>query len=438
VWLALLLPTAAVYTKDRRGQPINRGAASAAQARQRQANAAKIAKNARENAERAKKQKETLAQNQAAATAAAAAAAAAPGPNGAKAQGAETAWKVNLPGKVTAKPLIFKDNIIYATEDFKVVAINANTGRQMWAFKTTGAVVGSPVKDAMSTVIFVGTNTGKVHAIYPDGRPKWEVSAGNRISAAPTSMGTKVFVTSNEGDVKALDILSGKPLWAHKRSARIATSVTFVPGGITEEEKKRIPSGVSMVLFGCDDRNVYALNAETGAQLWSFTGKSSFTGQPLVVGDKVYVGCNDFMLYSLELSNGSKTWHMSTRGVLKDQVTHRDGIIYFGSGDNNVYAVYAGSGVLKWKAPGPAAVVGAVIFDDRFRFGTIIAAYSTGEVRGLDSTSNGARVFEWAAAASAALNTGGVVQVCVPPLWRLFLSAPKRKCHLACLRPGIG
>ena len=55
-----------------------------------------------------------------------------------------------------------------------------------------------------------------------------QVGVGTRISSAVTVAEDKIFAATNDGYVKALDIVSGKELWVHKRAQRISTSIVFV------------------------------------------------------------------------------------------------------------------------------------------------------------------------------------------------------------------
>eukprot|EP01052_Picozoa_sp_SAG31_P024147 SAG31_NODE_2035_length_6610_cov_9.308555_3_plen_193_part_00 len=181
-------------------------------------------------------------------------------------------------------------------------------------------MVGTPVADKTNSRIYFGTTTGNVYGIHRDGRADWQVSAGTRIrcaiaemvfisrssqfridgtlfcSAPATTAEDKVFACTNDGFVKALDIVTGKEMWSHKRSQRISTPVTFVSRDTMVNPPEK---AVSVVLFGCDDRSIYAVDAASGNMRWSFAGKSSMTGIPSVYEDRVYIGSNDFFMYSV-------------------------------------------------------------------------------------------------------------------------------------------
>ena len=56
-----------------------------------------------------------------------------------------------------------------------------------------------------------------------------------------------------------------------------------------------------VVYVGSDDSNVYALNASTGAKLWSYATGSPVDSSPAVANGMVYVGSDDGKVYAFGL-----------------------------------------------------------------------------------------------------------------------------------------
>jgi outer membrane protein assembly factor BamB len=73
-------------------------------------------------------------------------------------------------------------------------------------------------------------------------------------------------------------------------------SVTSSPG---------VADGVVYFGTGSDDDRVYALNATTGAQLWTFTTGNGVASSPAVANGIVYAGSYDDNLYAFTLPNGT-------------------------------------------------------------------------------------------------------------------------------------
>jgi hypothetical protein len=77
------------------------------------------------------------------------------------------------------------------------------------------------------------------------------------------------------------------------------------------------PAVVNGVVFvGSYDSNVYALNASTGAKLWSYTTGSGVYSSPAVANGVVYIGSYDNNVYALNARTGAKVWNYATGDVV--------------------------------------------------------------------------------------------------------------------------
>ena len=87
-----------------------------------------------------------------------------------------------------------------------------------------------------------------------------------------------------------------------------------------------------------DDFSSYALDAATGAKLWSYpTGASVNTSSPAVANGVVYVGSEDRSVYALNASTGAKLWSYPTRGWVRSSPAVANGAVYVGSDDGKLY-----------------------------------------------------------------------------------------------------
>ena len=93
-----------------------------------------------------------------------------------------------------------------------------------------------------------------------------------------------------------------------------------------------VVNGVAYI--GSNDDNVYALNASTGAKLWSFATGESVYSSPAVVNGVVYVGSFDHNLYALNATTGMELWSYTTGNIIDSSPAVANGVVYFGSVDN--------------------------------------------------------------------------------------------------------
>ena len=93
-------------------------------------------------------------------------------------------------------------------------------------------------------------------------------------------------------------------------------------GGLKLKWKKPLGSQASplsspavvngVAYFGSADRNAYALNATTGALLWSFNAGGSVNTSPAVANGVVYFGSEGDNVYALNARTGAKLWSYNT------------------------------------------------------------------------------------------------------------------------------
>jgi len=160
---------------------------------------------------------------------------------------------------------------------------------------------------------------------------RWSFPTGGGALSSPAVANGVVYVGSFD-NVYALNASTGAKLW----------SFTTGFGGVGSSPA--VANGV--VYVGSFDNNVYALNASTGAKLWSFTTGSAVSSSPAVANGVVYVGSDDNNVYALKASTGAKMWSFPTGSFVYSSPAVANSAVYVGSQDNNVYAFDQTGGAL--------------------------------------------------------------------------------------------
>ncbi len=209
--------------------------------------------------------------------------------------------------------------------------------------------------------------------------PAWHTSIKLGFAAAFTSPAVVkgvVYVGSEHGKVYALDAWTGAVMWTTKAGPGHDWSSPAVAGGV--------------VYIGGDA--LFALRASTGELLWTLRDRTADNYSPTVVNGVVYVAAgNDgwALLYAVRASDGSILWRQKAwdTGVLGIGMapTVADGVVYAGSKTKKLYALDAATGKIRWTIPlgeevgTPPAVVNGTAYvptDDHLR----AIRVSTGEV----------------------------------------------------------
>lgn len=107
------------------------------------------------------------------------------------------------------------------------------------------------------------------------------------------------------------------------------------------------------VYFGSNDRNLYCLDADTGAKIWAFPTGDAVRSSPAVVGGKVYFGSYDYNIYCLDATTGALIWNYPTGYFVPESPNVVDGKVFIASNDNYMYCFDAATGKNSSGSVGP-------------------------------------------------------------------------------------
>jgi hypothetical protein len=146
------------------------------------------------------------------------------------------------------------------------------------------------------------------------------------VNSSPAVVNGVVYVGSSDHNVYALNASTGALLWSFATGSYVESSPAVANG---------------VVYIGSFDGNVYALNASTGAKLWSYsTGVEEFSS-PAVANGVVYISSVNGTLYALNASTGAKLWSFATGGGVQSSPAVVNGTLYVGS-TAGMYAIGLG------------------------------------------------------------------------------------------------
>ncbi|PJF47004.1 MAG: hypothetical protein D6709_08660 [Chloroflexi bacterium] len=140
----------------------------------------------------------------------------------------------------------------------------------------------------------------------------------------------------------ALSADSGVELWRFSGGQR-----EYTDGASTDGKLIFAPNG---------DNTLYALDPaqlEGGEPklVWKFTAQNKLWVRPRVAKGKVFQPSLDHRLYALDAATGKLLWTFSAGAPIASHPAIADGVLYFGSFDQHMYAVDAETGALVWRSP---------------------------------------------------------------------------------------
>jgi outer membrane protein assembly factor BamB len=227
-------------------------------------------------------------------------------------------WYFETNGSIKSSPKLSGNTVIIGCYDnhpvpARLFALDATNGNLIWnytaplktKFHSTPAIENNIVYVGLE--IESGSGYPSVYAFDLDG-----LSDGNDGWTGEARTGNK------DGDI----------IWNFTTNSGVDSSIVIAG---------------NKLLFGSLDPTglVFALNKNTGAQLWNTT-----TGNPIYAGGAVdlannafYVGSDNGKLFAINLSNGNKFWSYSVGAGIKSTPIVANNKVLFGSNDNYFYAL---------------------------------------------------------------------------------------------------
>jgi outer membrane protein assembly factor BamB len=266
-------------------------------------------------------------------------------------------WSRAMGGELTATPAVSGDSVIVPVGFAQVVALRADTGSVIWQFNAGRMAAFNDSAAVASSRVFVSGN-GRLYALaLGTGRQLW--SRPMTAVHGPPALWNGKLLIGHQTSITAYSQATGAVLWNNP-----------LPSGY-----RSTPAIVNGVAYWADGESLRALNADTGAEIWS---RPNVIGSyPAVSGSIIYLPETDG-LHAYSTVDGSNLWSIPTDDPLDDEAAIvANGVVYFGEnhfstlpGDGNgeLIAADASTGTVLLDTPmgapirrGPIVVNGRVV-----------------------------------------------------------------------------
>jgi len=212
----------------------------------------------------------------------------------------ELVWKHQTNAEINSSANFYGPNVLFGSQDTKLYALDKKTGKVAWEHETADQVRCSAT--VVDNRAFVAGCDGGLHIIDLDaGKEISSVDIQSPTGVTPAVMGNMLFVGTEQAGFFAIDWKTADVKWTFEAE-----------GGATIRSCPAVTKG--HVVFGAQDRIIYSLDPETGAENWATTLKSSVDSSPVIVGERVFIAATDGRLYSIELASGEILWEKQLNG----------------------------------------------------------------------------------------------------------------------------
>jgi outer membrane protein assembly factor BamB len=276
-------------------------------------------------------------------------------------------WKFETKVRVVSSPAVSNGIVYFGSYDGKFYALDAASGQLKWNFQTAGErrfagrhihgiqpegeTMPDPFDFYLSSpavwngAVYFGSGDGSIYALdAASGKVRWKFHTGDVVHASPAIANGVLFVGSWDSFFYAIDATSGKEKWRFKTGEdhQIYNQV-----GI--QSSAAVADGT--VYFGCRDSNFYALDAITGQKKWAFNNKGSWViTSPAVENGIVYFATSDTALfYALDAKSGAQLFSLKFKWPMFSSPAIAGNFLYLGSHEGKLLAIDLKNQKLAWE-----------------------------------------------------------------------------------------
>ncbi len=288
-------------------------------------------------------------------------------------------WNINLKLPISGGPGIGNGLAVVGTSDGEVIALSKDSGLQLWKTRVSSEILATPV--IAGGIAVIRTGDGKIHGLDAStGERRWiydrSVPALSlRGSSSPVLAGDRVIIGFDNGRLGLLEIATGKSLWESRLV--IPTGRSELDRMVDIDADPLLKDGV--IYVASYQGQVTAVDLESGRSLWA-RDISSYAG---LAADSDYVYVTDELghVWALNRQTGNSVWkqealgerQLSSPAVLGDYVVVGDFEGYLHWMDKN-----SGEFVARVEADSSKIIASPIVADDQliiYSSGGILSAF---------------------------------------------------------------
>ncbi|MFQ5770294.1 MAG: PQQ-binding-like beta-propeller repeat protein [bacterium] len=270
-------------------------------------------------------------------------------------------WIYKSTSAISPTLVVVNGVLYFATLDGRIEAVNIKTGKRI------GRQKNEDNQEATCAFykgnLIIASRYGHLTlANYnlENGKYLWKVDAGD-IASEPLVADDGVYISALYNHIDKYDLNSGKKLWSFK----------------TADQHRSSPAlSKNILIVGCDNGTLYALNAETGTLEWQIQTDASIQATPIVWNHTIFVGSADSLFYAFNLSDGTIQWTFDAQRPLYQTAATDGKVVLFGASDGQFYCLNAETGKEIWRFRAKSVVSTAPVISGRVvYFGSLDRRY---------------------------------------------------------------
>ncbi|MDB4943829.1 MAG: enzyme repeat family protein [Labilithrix sp.] len=213
-----------------------------------------------------------------------------------------------------------RDRVFVGSSDHGLYALRAGDGSTIWRYETLNVVQSEPLYDIEMDYVYFGSNDGALYCVSAQtGKLIYRFDTGAEVSRKPVRVGENLFFSNAADYLFSIDRRTGKPRWQVHRTPALGMEISGHSGAAVDPR-----SGLVYMAFS--DGHVIAYDGRDGAEKWTPVDLSAEAEQaageapryldadttPVLddhpQGRVVYVSGYAGGVYALDAATGARIW----------------------------------------------------------------------------------------------------------------------------------
>jgi outer membrane protein assembly factor BamB len=244
--------------------------------------------------------------------------------------------------------------------------LDINTGVEKWSYADAkgkwiaGAIV-------VKNTILAPNGDGKLYALSLDGKFLWEaLDSKAGLWATPLTDGELAYVASQDHNLYALNVASGKVVWQKDLGSAILFNPVIGPDGT--------------IYLATLENKVLAVNKDSGNIRWTFQIANQVWASPVLVGDNIYIGDLASKIYSISAAKGTQVGQWDAPGPITSRAAGDSKGVVFAAETGEVFGITAGgekffNQKITGKIYSPLAAVNDLVIVGVYQGDNLLVAY---------------------------------------------------------------
>ncbi len=249
------------------------------------------------------------------------------------------AWEQDISsGMGYGSPIVIDSQVVVTNLRGELYVFDAFTGKRVGWVSLGDGIHGSPVVSG-SMVYIAAANSRESLIAYDlsEGKALWKRDYGD-IEVTPLLLDNRLYFGTTAGVFLCVERYQGEREWSFR---------------LPETRKRKgIRSSAAafenLVIFGGEDGSVYALDAKTGREQWSYDTGAPIFATPSISNGVVCIGNAQGDFFALDAKTGAKRWHLSAGTPIYAAASFWYDLVLIGTTGGKLLALNTADGAMRW------------------------------------------------------------------------------------------